>query len=122
MARKKLRVTRKAHRRKPYRKRTGVRVKGSTVKKATYFTKDKGAPGRTPVARRWFVAEKGALKGWKAEMPATKRRTILNRMVRTDSYATTIRRLNALKNVSTSRKADASASADMAYLRNKYRK
>ena len=98
-----------------------VRVKGSFRRKG-YSKKvpDKGAPGRTPPEKRWFKP-KGTLQGWGKDIPLKSRRRILTHMVRTQSYATVVRKLNALRNVSTDRETDKVAKADMKWLHSKYR-
>jgi len=80
---------------------------------------DKGGPGKYK-GKKWFQPT-GSLHGWEAEAPVSERHAALNKSVRADSYPTTIRRLNALKNVSTVRDVDRAATKDMQYLRNKYR-
>jgi len=68
----------------------------------------------------WFKP-KGKLRGWSIDKSQEKRRHILDRLVRKLSYATVVRKLNALRNVSTSKETDRKAKADMEYLRKKYR-
>ena len=94
---------------------------GVRVKSHTKVVRDRGAPGRTPESKQWFEPKEGALRGWQASMPATERRRILRGIVRREGYATAVRRLNALRNVSTNREADHAAKMDMEYLRRKYR-
>lgn len=93
----------------------GTKVAGHTRK-----IKDRGAPGKTPAAKRWFKP-KSTMQGWNIKMSAASRRRILSHMVRTQGYATVVRKLNALKNVSTSRSVDRIATVDMKYLKRKYR-
>ena len=98
-----------------------VKVKGS--RRHVGYSKrvpDKGAPGRTPKAERWYKAV-GTLQGWSKDMPEASRRRILSHMVRTQGYAKVVRKLNGLRNVSTDRETDRVAGADMAYLKRKYR-
>lgn len=81
---------------------------------------DRGAPGRTPKSNRWF-RPKGNLHGWEANQRASTRHGHLRKSVKADGYATTVRRLNALRNVSTSRHVDAVAKADMGWLHRTFR-
>jgi hypothetical protein len=97
-----------------YTKKGGVHVKGYS-----YAAKDRGHPGRGP---KLIPIKEGRLRGWSKDMPAGARRTILRRIVRREGYATAIRRLNALRNLSTDRETDAAAKADMLYLQRTYRK
>lgn len=106
------------HKRRSYRRRDGTYVSRADV--SGHLREDVGAKGRTPKRKRWFKAE-GRLDGWGIDKSDTERHNILNRVVRKDGYATTIRRLNALRNVSTSRETDRKAKADMDYLRKEYR-
>jgi hypothetical protein len=63
----------------------------------------------------------GKLKGWKKSLPAGRRRSILNGLVRSDGYATVIRRLNALRNISKDPGTDRAVNADIKYLQKKHR-
>ncbi|MBW2970266.1 hypothetical protein KY319_04040 [Candidatus Woesearchaeota archaeon] len=49
--------------------------------------------------RKWAHFEGGKLGGWTKKLPAAKRRQLLEKLVRKDSYATVIRRLLQLRNV-----------------------
>jgi len=83
--------TRKGYRRKAYSyyrngKKINVSstyVKPSRVKPTTYRMVDKGKPGKTPKAQRWFYP-KARLDGWKKTLSAQERRKILNRVVKRD--------------------------------------
>ncbi len=101
-------------------KRKGyTRKDGTRVRKTTYLMEDRGRPGRGP--KTLPTPRRGALRGWKADDPASKRRRILDSIVRNESYPTATQRLTLLKNISTSRKADRAANADLDYLHEKYR-
>lgn len=93
------------------------------VKAHIRMVKDRGAPGRTPKSKRWFKP-KGRLrfkrKDWHAKDPARVRRAILRGVARRDGSTTTIRRLNALRNVTTSNLVKKVAKADMEYLAKLY--
>lgn len=124
MTRKKLTVHREGYWRKSHirtlpsgRRR---RVKRSWIPKTSYKTMDRGAPGRTPESEQWFEPE-GSLYGWHKGQGDTTRHRALEISVREDGYATTIRRLNALRNVSTDRETDQKTKKDMEWLRKKYR-
>jgi len=110
---KKLVVRRKGYKRKGYRRKAfsywrggkkiyvpSTYIKPTYIKPTTYRMVDKGKPGRTPKEKRWFFP-KAELDGWSKNLPAKKRRTILRKVVKRDSYATVIWRLNALRNVTT---------------------
>lgn len=73
------------------------------------------------MVRKWAKFEKGELGGWKKNLPAKKRHSILEKMVKKDSYATTIRRLLQLKNVTKDVGTIKSAKSDMVYLKKKFR-
>lgn len=124
MARKKLTVNRKGYWRKAHERRTPsgrvVKVKRTFIPKSRFKTMDRGAVGRTPKSEQWFEP-KGSLYGWGKDLSERARHQALNESVRKDGYATTIRRLNALRNVSTDAKTDRVAKADMIYLKKKYR-
>ena len=115
--RKKITVHREAYHRKPYTRKDGTKVKGSHVPATTYKTEDRGAPGRTPKSKQWFNPE-GKLEGYHVSNTAKSRHAALLKTSREDGYATTIRRLNALRNVSTVRKVDQITKRDMEWLKN----
>ena len=70
---------------------------------------------------KWAKFEEGSLGGWKKAMPAAKRREILEKLVKKDSYATVVRRLLQLHNVTKDEETVKKAAADMAYLKKKFR-
>lgn len=69
--------------------------------------------------RKW-AKFKGHL-GWKKEMPEAKRHKLLGNKVRRNGYATVIRKLLQLANVTKDVETKQKARADMEYLRNKFR-
>ncbi|GEM_PF-4673004 len=71
--------------------------------------------------RKWAHFEGGKLGGWSKKLPQTKRRPLLEKMVKKDSYATVIRRLLQLRNVTKDKETVTKATSDMEYLRKKYR-
>ena len=75
----------------------------------------------TAYIRKWAHFEGGKLGGWSKKLPQTKRRTLLEKMVKKDGYATTIRRLLQLRNVTKDKETVTKATGDMAYLRKKFR-
>jgi len=78
---------------------------GKRVHVRGHLRKDVGKPGRTPKEKRWCKPIGKLAIGdmqWRAADSADKRRGVLIYLVRRDGYATVIRRLNALRNVSTS--------------------
>jgi len=70
---------------------------------------------------KWAKFEHGKLGGWKKALPQTKRRSLLEKLVKKDSYATVIRRLLQLKNVTKDQETVKKATADMVYLRSKFK-
>lgn len=72
--------------------------------------------------RKWAKIEKGHLYGWKKTQSDRTRHGILNKAVKKDSYATIVRRLNQLRNVTKDRATAKLMEKDMAYLKKKYRK
>lgn len=96
MARRKIRVKRKGYWRKGYTRADGTRVKRTWVPPTTFAVADRGRPGRGPKVIR--IRKEGALGGsGYAEKSAQARRRILSRSVRNSSYATTARRVAALR-------------------------
>jgi len=76
------------------------------------------------VKKKWskgIDVEEGALQGWQKTQPQKKRLRILRGVVREDGYATTIRRLNYLRNISDDPGTDRAAKADMVALQSEYR-
>lgn len=71
--------------------------------------------------KKWAHFEGGKLGGWSKKLPATKRRQILEKLVKKDSYATVIRRLLQLRNVTKDQETVQKATADMEYLRKKFK-
>lgn len=78
-------------RRKAYTRKDGTRVKATT-----YKMKDRGAKGRGPKSIK--IKKEGALGGaGYLKQSATERHKDLRRSVRSSSYATTARRVAALR-------------------------
>ena len=71
--------------------------------------------------RYWSKFEEGALGGWKKSMPDKKRLELLKRLVKKESYATIVRRLNQLRNVTKDKETVKKAAKDMAALKKIYR-
>lgn len=96
--------------RRGYRRKDGVRVKGTCVP-------DKGAPGKTPAAKR-FLPEMGPrpLGGWKEKMAASERHSILRKQVERKGCVHVIRDLVALANVTTDRGTETKMRADAQWL------
>ena len=72
-------------------------------------------------ARKGIIIKSGGLHGWKKTMPADDRRGILKGIVQKEGYATAVRRLNALRNISKDKRTDDIALKDMNYLRKEFR-
>jgi len=74
------------------------------------------------MTRKWARIVPGHLYGWKKTQADTTRHRILNTAVKKDGYATIIRRLNQLKNVTKDRETKQIVAKDMEYLKKKYKK
>ena len=72
--------------------------------------------------RKWAKIVPGHLYGWKKDQSDSTRHRILNNAVKKDSYATIVRRLNQLKNVTKDRETKSIVKKDMGYLKKKYKK
>ncbi len=125
MARKKLRITRKAHKRKSYVKDVipgkGVkrkRIPKTIVKKSTFLTKDRGKLGLTPKAQRWFKPV-GTLSGWEKTQSTSERR---RKAARGRTDLSSARALNQLANVTSDRATERVARADAKYFFEKHRR
>lgn len=106
----KLRVSVRGYRRKGYR-RKGAYVDPSYVDPHTKLVPDRGKPGRTPKAERWFKP-KGTLGGWDKDQSASERR---RRAARGRSDLSSGRALQALANVTTDRETKSVAKQDADY-------
>lgn len=114
----KLLIDRKAHKRKAY-KRDGTHVKGSSVARARFKTKDMGKPGRTPKAKRWYAPK--TEMGWEKDMPTMKRRRLALRAHGGD-YLSTARALMVLANVTTDKPTAQRVRADSLYFYREHKK
>jgi len=72
--------------------------------------------------RKWATIVPGHLYGWKKDLSDMARHRILNNAVKKDSYATIVRRLNQLKNVTKDKETKSVAAKDMEYLKKKFKK
>jgi len=90
------------------------------ARESEWSVEDRGHPGKYR-GKKWFHPEEGALGGWRKDLPEHKRKEILERLVNRDGYATVIRRLVALRNVSTDRETDYAAKIDMEHLKSKFK-
>jgi len=88
-------------------------------KKITFLTEDKGKPGKTPEAERWY--EPGVETGWEKDMPTMKRRRLVLRAHKGDELASG-RAMQALANVTTDRETKVRAGADASYFFREYRR
>ena len=70
---------------------------------------------------KWAKFEPGALAGWTKKLAQGKRRDILEKLVKKESYATVIRKLLQLKNVTKDEETVKKATSDMEYLQKKFR-
>jgi len=114
----KLNIERKAHTRRAYLREDGVRVKSAKVRSSVLKVEDKGAPGRTPKARRWF--EPQVETGWeKGQSEGIRRAKVLDAH-KGDELASA-RAMGALANVTTDRETRGKARADAKYFYKIYR-
>ena len=97
-----IQVTRKAYTRKD----------GTPVKEATYYVKDKGAPGKTPASQKWY--EHRTEMNWHKEMPESTRRSNVLAAHGSDELAAA-RSLQALANVTTDGETKRLARSDAEY-------
>jgi len=74
------------------------------------------------MVRKWAKVKAGGLYGWKKTQADSTRRAILNKAVKKDSYATIIRRLNQLINITKDKATKTAMKKDMAYLQKKHKK
>ncbi len=79
--------------RKSYVRKDGIKVKGTT-----YYTKDKGEPGKTPESEKWY--RHNVEMNWHKNEPADIRRASALNAHKGDELATA-RALQALANVTT---------------------
>ena len=98
----KIKVTRKG-----YTRKGGIRVKS-----ATYTTKDKGKPGKTPESDKWY--EHGVKMDWSKDDPAETRRDKALKAHKGDELAAA-RALQALSNVTTDPETKKLAKEDADY-------
>ena len=70
---------------------------------------------------KWAHFESGKLGGWSKKLPQAKRRSLLEKLVKRDGYATAVRRLLQLRNVTKDNGTVTKSTSDMVYLRKKFR-
>ncbi|MBW2996583.1 hypothetical protein KY332_04770 [Candidatus Woesearchaeota archaeon] len=75
-----------------------------------------------PRIRKWAKVKAGGLYGWKKTQADSTRHAILNKAVKKDSYATIVRRLNQLVNITKDKETKKAIKLDMAYLKKKHGK
>ena len=71
--------------------------------------------------KKWAKVVPGHLYGWKKTQSDLTRRRILSTAVKKDSYATIVRRLNQLHNLTKDQETKITLKKDMEYLKAKYR-
>ena len=100
--------------RKPYYRKDGTYVRGSTFK-----AEDKGKKGITPESKRWFTHQ--TTMNWSKDMPVRERRQ--NALIaHGDDPLATARALQALVNVTTSTETKIEARKDALYFFREYRR
>ncbi len=72
--------------------------------------------------KKWAKVVPGHLYGWSKTQSDARRHATLNVAVKKDSYATIVRRLNQLRNLTKDIGTKTIVKKDMAYLKEKYRK
>lgn len=97
-----IKVTRKSY----------VRKDGTRVKATTYFTQDKGKPGKTPESQKFFHPK--VVMNWHKDEPPETRRTNALKAHNDDRLAAG-RALQELANVTTDRETSRLAKADADY-------
>ena len=80
----------------------------------------KGAT-KSKYVRKWARFGTGFLRGWTKKLPDKTRLDLLKKMVKKESYATIVRRLNQLRNVTKDQETKKKATKDMAALKKIYR-
>ena len=105
----KLRVKRKAHKRRAYTRKDGTHVSATRVSGSTFKVKDRGKRGRTPKSKRWY--EPTVETGWSKDSPQSTRLSRAVRAHKGDKLAAA-RGLQALSNVTTDPKTKRLADAD----------
>ena len=103
----KIKVTRKSY----------VRKDGTPVKGTTYYTEDKGKPGKTPESEKWY--EHNVEMNWHKDEPAELRRANALKAHKGDELATA-RALQALANVTTDTETARLAKTDADYFFSKH--
>jgi hypothetical protein len=76
----------------------------------------------TTKPKKWAKVIPGHLYGWKKDQADSRRHTILNKAVKENSYATIVRRLNQLRNLTKDKETKIAAKKDMEYLKKKHLK
>lgn len=97
-----IKVTRKSH----------VRKDGTVVKGTSFYTKDKGKPGKTPESEKWY--QHNVEMNWHKDEPAEVRRANALKAHKGDEIATA-RALQALANVTTDPETSELAKNDADY-------
>ena len=85
---------------------------GTTVRGTTYYTKDKGEPGKTPESKKWY--QHNVETNWHKDMSVEERRANALKAHKGDKLATA-RALQALANVTTDTETARLAKADADY-------
>jgi len=92
-----------------------VQGKGTAhARTGSWLTEDKGKRGKYQ-GQKWFQPE-GTLHGWTTDGSTQDRHSALDKSVRAEGYGTTIRKLVALKNVTTHQKTKQAANEGIVYL------
>jgi hypothetical protein len=103
----KIKVTRKSY----------VRKDGTKVKGATFYTQDKGEPGKTPESKKFYHPK--VVMHWSKDLPAGVRRVNALKAHKGDELATA-RALQALVNVTTDVETARLAKLDADYFFSKH--
>ncbi len=103
----KIKVTRKSY----------VRKDGTVVKGTSYYTQDKGKPGKTPESKKWYQHK--VEMNWHKDEPAKVRRANALKAHKGDELATA-RALQALSNVTADPETSKLAKTDADYFFSEY--
>jgi hypothetical protein len=99
--------------RRPYTRKDGVAVRG-----ATFYTKDRGRPGKTPQDEKWYKHD--VEMNWHKDDPANIRRANALKAHSGDELATA-RALQALANVTTDTETSKLAKTDADHFFDKHK-
>ena len=122
----KISVKRKGYHRKGYyihRYGKRIYIPPTYIKGTTYKTTDRGKRGKTPRSKQWYHPRRKMKTGkseWHSYESAKQRHRVLSSLVKKRGYATVVRELVSLKNVTTDRNTKHVCSEDLRWLQKNY--